>query len=157
MKEIYLEVPFAKQYLVSNYGFVKSKRFNRPLKPQINSCGYGRVAIGKNNQRYFVHRLVAITFLGEAKNKIVNHKDGNKLNNSLLNLEWMTYKQNTQHAVETGLRKIAPTAKLTLEQANFIKKELKSDATLNGMKILAKKYDVSLWAIKDIKLKRTWI
>lgn len=54
---------------------------------------------GKN---HFVHRLMAKTFLAGEKEH-VNHKDGNKQNNALSNLEWATPAENTQHAVDTGL------------------------------------------------------
>lgn len=54
---------------------------------------------GKN---HFVHRLMALTFLAEEKAH-VNHKDGNKQNNCLSNLEWATPSENAQHAVDTGL------------------------------------------------------
>jgi hypothetical protein len=51
-----------------------------------------------------IHRLMCETFLPNPENKAhVNHKDGNKLNNSLCNLEWATEKENSQHAVDTGL------------------------------------------------------
>jgi len=53
-----------------------------------------------------IHRLVAETFIPNPYNKAcVNHKDGNKLNNCLSNLEWVTYSENTLHAYKTGLQK----------------------------------------------------
>ena len=51
-----------------------------------------------------IHRLMCLTFLPNPEEKAhVNHKDGNKLNNQLSNLEWATEKENSQHAVDTGL------------------------------------------------------
>lgn len=58
------------------------------------------------NRTYLVHRIVAEVFVPNPQNKsYVNHKDGNKLNNCASNLEWVTLKENSQHAVETGLIK----------------------------------------------------
>ena len=61
--EEYREIPFAKNYLVSNLGNVKSKRYNKPLKGYVNNCGYKRVQLGSSKNKHFIHRLVAQTFL----------------------------------------------------------------------------------------------
>lgn len=59
-----------------------------------------------------VHRLMCLTFLPNPEKKAhVNHKDGNKLNNQLSNLEWATEKENSQHAVDTGLTTYTHTMK----------------------------------------------
>ena len=70
------------------------------------SCGYMIVTLChegvRKNKR--VHRLLCEAFLPNPENKTqVNHIDGNKLNNCLLNLEWVTPKENSRHAVDTGL------------------------------------------------------
>jgi hypothetical protein len=65
--------------------------------------GYLNIFLGKGNQ-YKVHRLVAIQFIINPKNKpCVNHKDGNKVNNHVDNLEWVTVAENNNHAFDTGL------------------------------------------------------
>lgn len=73
------------------------------LKKEKN--GYYRVALSKNSKVKFlwVHRLVAMAFIPNPMNKpCVNHKDNNPLNNKLDNLEWCTYKENTQYAAKQG-------------------------------------------------------
>jgi len=84
--EQYKEIPFAENYLVSDFGNVKSKRYNKPLKGDLNNSGYKRVQLGNSNNKHFIHRLVAETFLKkDLLRAFVNHKDGNKQNNNLIN------------------------------------------------------------------------
>lgn len=100
-------------YYVSDMGNVR-KIGGKQFKPQgknlhlceINS-GYliAKMYVnGKHTQRT-VHRLVAEAFLGEQKGMDINHKNGNKKDNRLCNLEYCTRKENMQHCVRNGLRK----------------------------------------------------
>jgi len=92
-------------YQVSDTGEVIS--FNRKIKkvalnPSVNHKGYLRVAlIGKDGARknIFVHRLVAEAFLGKSSLQ-VNHKDMNKQNNNVENLEYVTNRENTVHSID---------------------------------------------------------
>jgi len=75
------------------------------LKPARDELGYLSITLCKNNQPkgFSVHRLVAQTFIPNPENKPeVNHKDCNPSNNNLENLEWCTYKENSQHASRMG-------------------------------------------------------
>lgn len=93
-------------YLIDEYGNIYSKRFKKLLNPKHNHDGYLRIQIWKNNKCEFVsvHRLVAETFIENPLNKpFVNHKDGNKQNNHVSNLEWCTQKENIKHAWSNGL------------------------------------------------------
>ena len=77
----------------------------RLLKPSNTSTGYKKVELYKDGKRksFKVHRLVAIAFIPNPDNKPeVNHIDGNKINNNIDNLEWVTSSENTIHAYETG-------------------------------------------------------
>ena len=68
--------------------------------------GYMECHLYKDSKRHhaYIHRLIAQHFIANPENKpFVNHIDGDPLNNALDNLEWVTYKENTQHAVRTGL------------------------------------------------------
>lgn len=92
-------------YQVSNFGMVKSLNYNgtkeeKLLKNKVESSGYIRLCLMKNGKRKSVllHRLVAEAFLENPENKKeVNHKDGNKENNNVDNLEWVTPSENILH------------------------------------------------------------
>jgi len=74
----------------------------RELKYALNNRGY--YSVGIRRKTHMVHRLVAQAFIPNPDNKpFVNHKDGNKLNNHVDNLEWCTCAENNAHARETGL------------------------------------------------------
>ena len=73
----------------------------RPLKPNVNKKGYKYVIFCKNGKTktLMVHRIIALTFVENPMNlPMVNHKDGNKLNNKAENFEWTTNKDNIIHA-----------------------------------------------------------
>ena len=95
-------------YYVSSWGQVKSYKYGkeRILKPGLIGNGYPAVDICTNGKRkmHRIHRLVAVAFIPNPDNKPqINHKDGDKLNNHVSNLEWMTNQENQQHGWDTGL------------------------------------------------------
>ena len=105
-------VGYESLYQVSNLGNVKSMKYAyinkiRILTFHYNKKGYRRVHLTKNKiDKYLsVHRLVAEAFIPNPNNyPQVNHKDGNKLNNSVDNLEWCTNEYNFQHALRFSLK-----------------------------------------------------
>lgn len=105
-KEVWKDIDGFPNYQVSNLGNIKNRKTNRLLKPKIGRDGrYLSVYLcnnGKENTRR-VHRLVAEAFLGKHPGLMVNHMDGDKLNNRSDNLEWCTAKENNLHAIKTGL------------------------------------------------------
>ena len=92
-------------YMIDEYGNVYSKKHGI-LSPKKNHDAYLRIQLWSGGKCEFVsiHRLVAETFLPNPNNlPFVNHKDGNKHNNKVDNLEWCTQKENIMHAWSTGL------------------------------------------------------
>jgi hypothetical protein len=93
---------------VSNDGRVRSLLRGTPrvLKTQTDNKGYHRVRVTVEREKmtFKVHREVAKAFIPNPNNlPQVNHIDGNKNNNSIQNLEWVTNKENAHHAIESGL------------------------------------------------------
>jgi hypothetical protein len=100
-KEIPFEILGKNNYFVSDLGRFKNNK-NIIKTNYSNDSGYIRIAI--NKKLYLLHRLIALTFLENPQNKeFVNHKDGNKLNNSLSNLEWATCLENNLHKINNGM------------------------------------------------------
>lgn len=94
-------------YLIDFSGNIFSKKLNRYLNQTISNKGYHNVTLNQNKYKrgYKVHRLVAETYIPNPENKPqVNHIDGNKSNNHISNLEWVTGSENVKHAVNIGLR-----------------------------------------------------
>ena len=80
------------------------KQVNNSKSPRNNYFIVTLISPLRERKNRSIHRLMCETFLPNPENKAhVNHKDGNKLNNSIDNLEWATEKENSQHAVATGL------------------------------------------------------
>lgn len=130
MQEIWKDVPeYEGLYQVSNFGRVKSFResskFKKPkeliLKLSLINSGYAVVTLYKetNKRKFQIHRLVASVFLPNPLNlPCVNHKDENKLNNCVDNLEWCTYEYNNNYGtarIRFSYTKSRPIQQKTLE------------------------------------------
>lgn len=153
---------FKNVYEISNIGQVRSFNKNtngKIMKQNRNTKGYLFVELRKNKKRFIkkVHRLVMETFIGKSKLQ-VNHKDGNKHNNNLKNLEYVTCKQNIIHAWKIGLykRKVGEDAyahKLTNKKVKQIKKLLKDKISYSK---IAKIFRVDPRTISFINEGKTW-
>lgn len=150
-------------YQLSNLGRVKSlSRFNsrteRILKTNsVSKSGYIIICLSKDNIKFGIalHRLVAEAFIPNPEGKMqVNHIDGNKLNNTVDNLEWNTASENTIHAINNKLRKQNcednHQSKLSKQQVLEIR-----ESNLSQRK-LGKIYNVAQSTIYRIKNRKTW-
>lgn len=152
-------------YVVTDTGEIISykRKQQRTLRPDLNKEGYLRVVLSKDGEtfRYSIHRLVAMHYLPNPENKpFVNHKDGNKQNNHVDNLEWCNCSENTKHAFDSMLRihgENAPNAQLSdsvvekvceLLQSGMKRKQI-LELNLHD-KLTPSKFD-------DIRRRRCWI
>jgi len=97
-------------YSVSDTGLVRRNKNNMILTPRMTDNGYLVVKLHVNGRVVDrrLHRLVGETFIPNPENKrTINHKDGDKTNNNVSNLEWATHKENIDHSISTGLSKWA--------------------------------------------------
>ena len=102
------EIKYFTNYYITTCGQVISKITGRKMKTYLDTVGYKCVTL-KNNKKNIhirVHRLMGFTYFNLNRydnNKQINHKDGNKLNCSILNLEILSNKQNTEHGYDNNL------------------------------------------------------
>jgi len=155
-KEIEVLIPeYNGTYAISNKGNVRSlSKYGKNghlLKLTKTAKGYLRVPLGEPSRHFRVHRLVAKAFLKEfTEGCEINHKDGNKSNNDVDNLEIVTHSKNMFHAYNNGLFKTFPKAKLTWEDVDAIRKSSSSPTELSGL------YGVTRRTINDILSHKRW-
>lgn len=128
----------------------------RFLNPTVFSCGYFYVGLNAPNKKKKgrVHRLVAMAFIPNPLNLTqVNHKNGNKLDNRVENLEWCTHKQNMKHGARLGLFPKGEKVYNHKLSEKDVRKILKSDISDRE---LAKQYKVHWSTIHYIRVKRLW-
>lgn len=142
-REVIIEQKKIEGYYVSSFGRFKNKKgvIMENYKPHHSGYIYLRV----NIQKYALHRLVAQTFIPNYENKpFVNHIDGNKLNNSVKNLEWCTCSENNKHNHKIGLTN---GHKRKIIQYDLEMKEIKKFNTIKEASI---ELNISLSCIKDV-------
>lgn len=97
---------YENEYHITNSGRIYKNKNNKEVNYHISKYGYVIVNLTKNKKTKteYLHRLVAKTFIDNIqKEKTVNHKDGNKLNNHTDNLEWLSIGDNIRHAFSNGI------------------------------------------------------
>lgn len=166
----YQEIPEAPGYRVGSDGTVWSRKNRRwglldywkQMRSPTTRLGYVevRLRVDGGNKTFSVSRLVAKAFLPNPDGKAeVNHKDGNKRNNAVENLEWVTKSENHRHAYANGLRyrpwgTKAKSAKLTESDIPEIRNLWRSGLTKVA---IAKKYGVSESAVGCVIRGITWV
>lgn len=151
------------KYLVSTTGKIYRYKGGelKELKITRSSKGYVKVRISIDGKVYNrnIHRMVAETFIPNPENKPeVNHKDTNKKNNKISNLEWVTRKENADHAYENGLfGKNESFSKSTISNNTCIKIcEYLQDTDKTTVEI-AKIVNCNVKIVRDIFHRKTWI
>lgn len=149
-------------YSVSDRGRVKrirtqsGKMKNFVMRTSIDRYGYPRIALSVNGVYFYraIHSLVAEAFFGpRQKGRAVNHLDGNKKNNSVSNLEYVTYRENQQHASRhelLAMRERHHKAKLTTKDVLEIRQHRQSQ------RALALKFGVVKPTIQKVMRRLTW-
>jgi hypothetical protein len=105
--EVFKQIPEFPNYFISNMGRLYTTKLKLVKKFIFNKgSGYYQVILtnDKIRKNFSVHRLLALAFIpNPQKKREINHKDGNKTNNNLSNLEWITHSENALHAYKNGL------------------------------------------------------
>ena len=156
--EVFKKITVCENYSISNYGRVRNDIRNTFLSPR-KLRGYERVSLWYNNKAndHRIHRLVAQEFIENKENKPeVNHKNGIRNDNRVVNLEWVTSEENVDHK------------KKVLNQGDTFKGKNNGNSTLNeknvidirmstlSRKELAEIYNVSATQIGRIITKKLW-
>ena len=166
MKEIFKDIEgYEGLYQISNLGRVKSFPRNgtykkmRVLKQSKNTQGYWFVNLSKNNKQKgkVIHRLIAIHFIPNPTNKpYINHKDSDRGNYAISNLEWVTGSENIKHCYRQGNRtqKGENNNHSKLNPAD-IKKIRELSKTQSGV-LISSLFNISVATVSQIKNQKTW-
>lgn len=151
------------EYMISNFGRVYSKCSKLLLKTELSNAGYYRVTLYINKKPYHksIHRLVAIAFVNNPDNlPIVNHIDGEKINNVASNLEWSTYSENNYHAFRMGLHvsKYGSDSHLSKYTDKQVRQacQYMEDGEMT-LPTIAKKTKIDIAMIYCIKNRKSWV
>jgi hypothetical protein len=153
-------IPGYPAYEISSLGRVTRNR--AVLKQSLSSRGYRTVGLHRDGsaKTHRVHRLVLLAFVGPCPPKHEGaHLDGDKDNNTLANLSWVTAAENARHRVKHGTQARAEkhgSAKLTWRQVLEIRQRFKPGEKINERKKLAREYGVCGDAIREIVAGITW-
>lgn len=172
MNEIWKDIEgYEGYYQVSSHGKVRSmerevpdpriksgvkKVSSRVMKPGVHNRGYLKVSLRKGGakQMLYIHRLVGSAFLERDEHRTtINHLDGDKTNNHVSNLEWLSHLDNVRHARETGLAPTRPRAKITKLDVLWIREWLSQGFKQQA---IAEAFGLDARSISAINVGRTW-
>ena len=144
----------------SNLGRVKNPKIGTIRRLNILKTGYYFVSfsMGSRSKKktFRVHKGLAETFIPNPESKpLVNHIDGDKLNNNLDNLEWVTYQENSIHAYETGLMNIRAgfdhtSSILTPDEVKYIRENYLPRDREFGARAIARRFNISHSTVLDV-------
>jgi len=160
---IWKKVKGYSRYEYSNTGLIRSTNYKRSnkkviLKPALDG-GYYKTVLLNDDNKYKTVRIHVVIMISECDKPSleheVNHIDGNKLNNSINNLEWLTHSENIQHSFDNKLQiplkgENNPAAKLTRDQVNFLRNEKKTKGRFWGRNKYALEFGVTAKHIQEI-------
>lgn len=157
-------VDFDGMYQVSNKKRVRSFHFGRVriMKQTVDKDGYHRVQLSKNGEHHLhsIHRLLAESVIPNLQNlPVVHHRDDNRSNNCVENLEWATKSDNAKYAVAAGKIKLGMerfNSKLTDDDVRYIRAHYIPYHPEFSLGALAAKFKVSVSTIRDVVLRKTW-
>lgn len=162
MKEIFKDIPgWEEKYEISNEGMVWNKLLGRAMSPGLHSGGYLIVTLKHNGikEQFYIHRLVAFVFIKNPKNKPwVNHRNSNKQDNRVVNLEWCTPTENINHCHQIGtLKPIDGERKnARLKKEDILKiRDLYKNGIMNQYD-LAREFKIAQQHVSDIINYKYW-
>jgi len=151
-------------YSITENGQVFSHRNNKWLKLQVKAKNYFGIQLNKNGiaKEFLVHRLVAQAFIPNPEGKPeVNHIDGNKQNNNISNLEWVTSSENQKHSFANNLQKIIKgkehwNSKLTEENVKYIRENYKFRDKEFSFAAMGRKFGVNITTVVHAYYGKDW-
>lgn len=167
--EIWKEIQGYQGYECSNFGKIKTFNWKNSgkeaiMKPALDGSGYLRTVLKRNDGKLHtikVHRIILQTFKpnNDFSNLECNHINGNKTDNNIDNLEWVTRKQNLNHCIDNNLQYVLRGEEVgnsVLKEKEVIEIRNKYIPRVYSRIKLANEYGVSEATIKDILYKRSW-
>ena len=156
-KDIY---KYEGRYQISNLGRVKSFGRNNPMiMKEKDIRGYKSVTLhdGERKRTIQIHRLVAMHFMSNPDNKPqVNHKDGDKSNNCVENLEWVTNSENIKHAWENNLKSQEGEKNPSSVASESLVKKILQRGKYASYTQMSKDYGLGKSTIEHILKRHTW-